>query len=46
MYPNAEQTFAPDKEIFSVPDDVIGPPVTEMLVPIASTHVTVPVHPV
>ena len=46
VYPNAEQTFAPDKEIANVPDVVIGPPVTEMLVPVAFTQVTVPVHPV
>ena len=44
MYPNAEQTFAPDKEIARVPDVVIGPPVTEMLVPVAFTEVTVPVQ--
>ena len=44
VYPNAEQTFAPDKEIANVPDVVMGPPVTEMLVPVAFTQVTVPVH--
>ncbi len=46
MYPNAEQTFAPDKEIARVPDVVIGLPVTPILVPVAATQVTVPVHPV
>ena len=44
VYPNAEQTFAPDREIANVPDVVIGPPVTVMLVPVAFTEVTVPVH--